>query len=136
MGTLLQDQLTGRLADLLAAAAGTDVTWLVDGDTLEAASVLAAGAPAAAGAAASPPDATASAWLDRLKAQTVGSPVLALPYADPDVAAVVRAGLSDDLDTATSLGTDVTADVARPDRHRLRCGRWHGRPRAPPTERP
>jgi hypothetical protein len=120
VGTELADQVSGRLTDLLNAAAGTDVSWLVDGETLEGVSVLAAGAPTAAGTTAttgttptSPPDPTAAGWLTQLRTQTAGTTVMALPYADPDVVAVVRAGLSDDLGTATVLGTEVTADVLR-----------------------
>ena len=113
VGTELQDQIGGRLTDLLTAASGTAVSWVVDPDTLESASVLATGAPTTAGTGATtaPPDAAAATWLHQLTAQAAGAPVLALPYADPDVAAVVRAGLADDLGTATSLGADVTAQV-------------------------
>lgn len=105
IGSELPDQIGGRLSDLESAADGTAVTWLLDGDTLEGAAALATGAPPAADAPA------AAQWLSRLRALTAGAPVLALPYADPDVVAVVRGRLSDDLDTATSLGTDVTAAV-------------------------
>jgi Family of unknown function (DUF6049) len=122
-GTVLHDQLAGRLTELLQAAEGSDVSWLLDGDTLESAAVLAAGAPLRATGAASAgttagasgttarPDPVAAAWLSRLRTQTAGAPVASLPYADIDIASVVRAGLSDDLDTATTLGVDVTAAV-------------------------
>jgi hypothetical protein len=122
VGTRLHDQLAGRLSELMAAASGTDVSWLLDGDTLESAAVLASGAPlpssgtgttgtAGAVRATAPPDRAAAEWLSQVREQTAGKPVRSLPYADPDVVAVVRAGLADDLDTATSLGTDVTAAV-------------------------
>ena len=104
--------------------------------------MLAAGAPCrqpgacgdhgrAAGATARRPE--AAAWLARLTAQTAERPVLALPYADPDVASVVRAGLSHDLDTATTLGGDVTASVLGRTGTGGGAHRWTGRPRAPPT---
>ncbi len=113
VGTRLQDQIGSRLTDLLNSAAGTAVSWLVDPDTLEGASALATGVPTAAGTGvpAAAPDPTAATWLDQLKAQAAGAPVLALPYADPDVAAMVRAGLAAALGTATALGSDVTAQV-------------------------
>ena len=98
MGTVLHDQLAGRLTELLQAADGTDVSWLLDGDTLESAAVLAAGAPlpaagavsagttAGAAGATAPKDPVAQEWLSRLRAQTAGEPVASLPYADIDIA--------------------------------------------------
>lgn len=43
-------------------------------------------------------------WLNGLRAQTRGATVVALPYADPDAVALVRAGLGADLGNAIALG--------------------------------
>lgn len=115
MDHLMQDQLTGRLQALVSAAAGTAVSWLLDGDTLETAQSMADGAPgpatgSSAGTTAAP-DSTAAAWLASLRTATDGHPVLALPFADQDPVSVVRGGLAADLPTAASLGADVTASV-------------------------
>ena len=57
----------------------------------------------------------ANAWLDRLRSATTGSPVLALPFADPDVAALTRdLPGSYDLSLARALGTQVATDVLGP----------------------
>jgi hypothetical protein len=112
---LMRDQLTGRLQALLSAAAGTSVSWLLDGDTLESVQSMAAGAPApstgSGTGSTAPPDPTAAAWLAQLRTAVGLQSVWALPYADQDPVSVVRAGLTQDVSTASSLGTDVVASV-------------------------
>jgi hypothetical protein len=52
----------------------------------------------------------AADWLNELRAATRGADVLALPYADPDAVALVRAGMATDLANAIALGrAQVTA---------------------------
>jgi hypothetical protein len=48
--------------------------------------------------------ADAASWLAELKTLTRGQDVIALPYADPDAVALVRAGLGSDLATSIALG--------------------------------
>ena len=55
--------------------------------------------------------ATATSWLDRLKALASRHPVIALPYADPDVVALVRAGLTADLTASFGRARDHTAGL-------------------------
>jgi hypothetical protein len=59
--------------------------------------------------------AAAAAWLDELRRALRGGPVpdplLALPYANVDVPALVRAGLDSDVATAIRHGRDVTTSV-------------------------
>ncbi|GAC1323256.1 MAG: DUF6049 family protein [Mycobacteriales bacterium] len=51
--------------------------------------------------------AAATSWLARLAAATRGAAVLELPYADPDVVALTRAGLDVDVLSAVSYGGTV-----------------------------
>jgi hypothetical protein len=53
----------------------------------------------------------ARSWLDRLRAAVQGRCVLPLPYADADVVALSRAGLTDMEALATSAGTRVVGDL-------------------------
>lgn len=111
----------GRLAQLVAAAAdqrhragpaGVPVTLAVDPALLEAAGEMSAGyrvrrpggGPTVAGTAGP----AAAAWLAQLRAAASGAPVLSLPYADPDVVALVRAGLGDDVSHTVQTGREIT----------------------------
>lgn len=61
-------------------------------------------------------DATSAAFLAALRAATSDRAVLALPYADPDGAALTHAGLTLDLTTAVAVGrSDVAAALPRAD---------------------
>lgn len=56
--------------------------------------------------------ATAAArWLERLRTAVAGRCVLPLPYGDPDVVALSRAGLTDLEALATSTGTELVSDL-------------------------
>lgn len=115
-GEFLDDSLAadmgprGRLSMLVEAAAderrargasGVPVTFAVDPALLQAAADMGAayrvrlpnGGPAVPGTGGQ----VAGAWLTRLRTATSGAPVVSLPYADPDVTALVRAGLGDDV---------------------------------------
>jgi hypothetical protein len=91
--TEIHQEVTGRLGTLVAAGAGLPVTWLVDGDTAESAAQVA------------PPDPAVAAWLDQLSEQAAATQALSLAYADPDLVAVTRAGLSGDVVRAQQLAT-------------------------------
>ncbi|MGH3979316.1 MAG: DUF6049 family protein, partial [Pseudonocardiaceae bacterium] len=55
--------------------------------------------------------ADAQRWLDRLRAAVAGRCVLPLPYGDPDMVALSRAGLTDLEALATSSGAQLVADL-------------------------
>ena len=108
----------GRLTMLVAAAAdlrqrpGVPVTLAVDPALLQAANDMrtgyrvrrTAGGPTTPGSRG----AEAAGWLRRLQAAAQGAPVLSLPYADPDVVALVRAGLGDDVSHTVQTGREIT----------------------------
>jgi hypothetical protein len=109
----------GRLHGLLEAgaagsAAGIPVTWVVDPALLDDVQALAGGARAGtpvAAPASGEATATAAAWSDRARAVLPAGTVLALPYADPDVVALVRDGLEDELALAVLQGRQKVAAV-------------------------
>lgn len=140
IGTTVTDEVAGRLGTLLAAAGGTHLTWLLDGDTLESVRQVADSASTSPSASPSasptvtgaqgggatigptlspstpstPPDPAAQAardWLGLLKQDLGTGEALALPFGDPDLVATVRAGRSQDLATSTSLGSQVVSQV-------------------------
>lgn len=134
-GTFVDDHLTealapdGRLGDLLAAATAaaeqlTDrrsvpVAWVVDPDLLEAVDAM----TAPDGYRVQTPrhqivDGTgksvAQTWLDRLRtavSSTADSEIVPLPYADPDLVALHRAGYSNEINAALTAGRLVTGQV-------------------------
>jgi hypothetical protein len=116
-GAFLNDSLAtevapgGRLADLAAAPAGRPVTWMIDPEVLEAAAALAVPHERRTGTALSDAaaDPNAARWLSGLRAQLNGRPVGALPYADPDVAALSRGTDSDAISRALARARTVTA---------------------------
>lgn len=109
----------GRLGRLLGAAAtaggpgpragGSRLTFAVDPALLEALAAMAEGYSVRATGGARPTRGTggpaAAAFLRRLGQLTAANPVLALPYADPDLAALVRAGRVADVGIATGSPT-------------------------------
>lgn len=113
----------GRLDTLLdvgaAAADRVPVTWVVDPALADALAAMADGysvvTPSGSQAAGSG-RAAASAWLGRARAALSDprSRVIALPYGDPDVAALTRAGLRDVTATALETGRRVLADQDLP----------------------
>lgn len=121
---------SGRLAGLVAAAAGQPVTWTVDPMLLEDAAImtdgyrLAAGGDAGGGAGpeGTPVEGagaeTARAWLEALRAAVSadggGSEVVALPYATVDANALVDTRLAVDIDRAVRISTPITRRVLGP----------------------
>jgi len=97
-----------------AAAAGVGrpvpVTWAIDPDLLETVGLMSVPYLVGDDRGKTRPGtgvAAASSWLGRLVAATRGAPLLALPYADPDVVALTRAGLDVDVLSAMSYGATV-----------------------------
>lgn len=125
-GTFTDDSLSselapgGRLSRLLEAGVrleqGAGLTWALDPDLLDAVSEMAGqdgyevlapdGSPVPGEGSA-----LAAGWIERLRAATVGREVLPLPYGDPDLTAVTRAGLGDDLVRAREQGQSVLEAV-------------------------
>lgn len=122
----------GRLQRLVAAGATAQtakrqvpLTWAVDPSLLSQAQIMSRGYRVSSDGhtvrGTGGPQATA--FLGSLKAATGGQPVLSLPYADVDVTALVRAGLTSDVTLALNqglttarqvLGTEPAANVAWP----------------------
>jgi Family of unknown function (DUF6049) len=103
------------------------LTWVVDPDVLDSAADMSkpsgyrvvAGGRTKAGVGT----VAASGWLEQVKTATATSEVVALPYADPDITALRRGGLSSDVENARDTGTTeaervlgrpVTGDVSWP----------------------
>jgi hypothetical protein len=109
----------GRLAGLLSAgssAAGkkAQLTWALDPALVSSAYTMAGagkklpyevGAGRYCGSGTShPASPVAGAWLSRLRSALSGQPAFVTPYADVDIAALVRANLGDDLHKAYAEG--------------------------------
>lgn len=102
----------GRLGGLLSAVASArrgprrvPLTYAVDPALLEAVGALADGyqvRPAGQPPRAGTGQVTAGRFLDRLRPSVANDAVLALPYADPDLVALVRAGRSADVSLAAA----------------------------------
>jgi hypothetical protein len=111
----------GRLRRLLdlseTAPSGGAPTWVVDPAVLDAAESVSKDNPpleigpadvaADSSSAADAPAQAAAAWLERFVADAGSHSVLALPYGDLDVSAVVRNGVSDLVTSAFSSSTLV-----------------------------
>ena len=91
--------------------AGLDgVTWAVDPALLANAKALTTCRSGAAGLAQA-----ATAWLASVGTATADQPLFALPYGDPDVAALIRQNHQEDVKNAYRLGRDVTKRILRRD---------------------
>ncbi len=107
---------SGRLGRLTAAgsllAQRLPLTWAIDGDLLESAADMSGGYRVAGqpGAATEPGAVLAQGWLRQVRAGTTANDVLPLPYADPDLPALRRNGLLDDIAVS---GTTSAAAIAR-----------------------
>jgi len=56
-----------------------------------------------------PASTAAAGWLSQLRTGTAGDPMFVTPYADPDVSALIHAGLDTDLTTSFTLGNEVAS---------------------------
>jgi hypothetical protein len=120
----------GRLAGLLqagtsAAGRAARVTLAIDPALLSSAQLVAGGAsyrksPVAYQVDANqscqdsrsyPARASAAAWLNQLKSAVVSQPAFVTPYADVDIAALIRSNLEGDLQQAFTEGRSVAAQV-------------------------
>lgn len=104
----------GRLADLSAAPGRTPVTWMVDPELLEAAKALGADHEKAVPGEGEDTDgedgnAVAARWLADLRARLAERPPAALPYADPDLAALAHHGGQGSLARAVARSKSTTA---------------------------
>jgi Family of unknown function (DUF6049) len=111
----------GRLAGLLSAgisAAGRQarLTWVLDPALLASAQVMAGPGsyPTGASAFCAPvtthaASAPAADWLARLRSAVAGQPVVATPYADVDIAALVQQNLDGDVHRAFTDGRTVAS---------------------------
>ncbi|MFC4530857.1 DUF6049 family protein [Sphaerisporangium dianthi] len=102
----------GRLGKILkiAETSTKGVNWFVDPAVLDDAQAMAKGYTLKSGdkRTARPGDQTASQWLQRLRTALQDVPVSAVPYADPDIAAVNHHGL----DATTGIALKQGAAVA------------------------
>ncbi|CNF05608.1 Uncharacterised protein [Mycobacterium tuberculosis] len=114
----------GRLDRLVTAAAttGTPVTWAIDPALLDDVRRMASGdytvrAPGAKKGVHRKKSAAAAAWLTALKNASKKDPYFTLPYADPDVVALVRRKTPRDIGVAfdernTGIATQVLGRAA------------------------
>ena len=110
----------GRLGGLLAVgsrySASAGLTWAIDPALLDSVRVMRqpyqVGLSDTCGAEPEHPASRAAArWLAGLVKGTSGQPVFLTPYADADIAALTRAGNSEDLRSAFAIGNEVGQDV-------------------------
>jgi hypothetical protein len=109
----------GRLANLLAVGARyssrAGLTWAVDPSMLEGVQTMTrsyqlgatVGTTGCKAGAPQPADPNASRWLADLRTATAGQPLFLTPYADVDVAAVIRARNNADLHRAFEAAGQV-----------------------------
>ncbi|MEV0161126.1 DUF6049 family protein [Nonomuraea fuscirosea] len=98
----------GRLADLLqiAQSAPTSVTWVIDPALLDDLNAMTKGYKVRTkdGEQSQPASTQAGQWLTGMRTALASSPVAAIPYADPDVAALAHQGLDSQTKRAIELG--------------------------------
>jgi len=110
----------GRLSGLLEAgrqyATSAQLTWAVDPALL--ANVTTMTKPyvvvsdrAGCGGTVERASPAAQSWLAQLKAATAGQPMFVTPYADADIAALTRYGMTADLTRAFTEGRSVASNV-------------------------
>lgn len=108
-------QLTGkgRLAQLagIASTAPKGVTWFFDPALLD--DVQALSKPHRLKGKSQAADPNATKWLDSLRTALADSPVVATPYADPDVAALAHQGLDDQTRKAIEMGGQVATELLK-----------------------
>ncbi|MGW1063829.1 DUF6049 family protein [Streptomyces aureus] len=105
----------GRLEQLLSLGSQLDVTWVLDPDLLASVDAMRGGyriQQADGTTVAGKNQAVANAWLDKLEKTVQGQSIVALPFADPDLASLAHHGK----DVTGSLShlkdaTDVAADT-------------------------
>ncbi|AIR99357.1 DUF6049 family protein [Streptomyces glaucescens] len=93
----------GRLAQMLALGKDLDVTWVIDPDLLASVDAMTRGYEVQDGDDTRPgrQQAVAKQWLAELQKAVAGKEVVALPFADPDLASLAH------------NGTDVTGSLSQ-----------------------
>jgi hypothetical protein len=111
---------SGRLGGLLSTglkwAGQADLTWAVDPALLSDAKTMTSpyktgGNAECTGTTAQPASSAASQWLSTLTTEAAGQPMFVTPYADADVSALTRSGMTDELRTAYTLGEQVAGRI-------------------------
>lgn len=122
-GTFVDDKLTasmtekGRLSDLarIAEAAPASVTWVVDPALFADADAMTRKFRVKGESQERAADPAAAAWLTSMRAALADNPVIATPYADPDVTALAHQGLDDLTGRALALGAKEAARLVKRD---------------------
>ncbi|WP_159769989.1 DUF6049 family protein [Streptomyces sp. HM190] len=118
--TFLDDELAkeisagGRLEQMLALGKDLDVTWVIDPDLLASVVAMTESYSVRSGSTTVPgrSQAVAKAWLAELETAVQGKEVVALPFADPDLASLAQngKGVTGSLSRLKDA-TDVAADT-------------------------
>ncbi|MFI7626906.1 hypothetical protein [Microbispora rosea] len=115
--TFMDDDLSasltsGRLASLLQTAqdTGDGVTWFVDPALLDDVRVLSSG-PRNVRGTRKDADPAAGQWLNGLRSALTDKTVLATPYADPDMAALVHHGLDKQAAASVQRGAALASEL-------------------------
>ncbi|GAA0916774.1 DUF6049 family protein [Nonomuraea longicatena] len=109
-GTFLDDRLSaelkpgGRLADLaqIAKTAPKNVTWFMEPGLFD--DLQAMSSEYVVKEAKKPANPAAAAWLGTIRESLADVPVVAVPYADPDVTALAHQGFDAGVDKAITVG--------------------------------
>ncbi|MFJ4690891.1 DUF6049 family protein [Streptomyces sp. NPDC088766] len=108
----------GRLDQLLSLGRTLDVTWVIDPDLLASVDAMTERYDILAGdtTTAGKHQAVASRWLAALQEAVRGKQVVALPYADPDLASLAHSGTSvtgslSQLKAATDVAADTVETI-------------------------
>src|SRR4029077_17514143 len=113
----------GRLSALLRAGAshpGAHPTWVIDPALLADVSTMTrryqvGGKTNCTGGINQPASTAAASWLAALRTVTLGQPPVITPYANVDMTALVRQGLTKDLGAAYRTGDAVASSVLHGD---------------------
>ncbi|MGW2278365.1 DUF6049 family protein [Streptomyces sp. NPDC001770] len=108
----------GRLEQLVSLGNGLPVTWVIDPDLLASVDAMAGTYQVESGDTTVPGtnQAVAKKWLDALQKAVNGGKVVALPFADPDLASIAHRGKNvsgtlSHLQTATEAATTTVETV-------------------------
>ncbi|MFF0184700.1 DUF6049 family protein [Streptomyces sp. NPDC005244] len=106
----------GRLDQLLSLGSGLDVTWVLDPDVLASVDAMRGGyrvqqADGTTVAGSEKNRALAKAWLDKLEKSVQGQKIVALPFADPDIASIAHSGKIAGSLSRLKDATDVASDT-------------------------
>ncbi|NJP91572.1 hypothetical protein HCN51_19265 [Nonomuraea sp. FMUSA5-5] len=124
-GAFVDDKLSqaltgrGRLADLarIAQSAPATVTWVFDPALLDDVNAMSKGYSVRTKDGKEekkPASAEAGQWLTTMRSALAASPVVATPYADPDVAALAHQGLDTQTGRAIELGGQTARTLLNP----------------------